>query len=151
MQKGEVILNSTRCFNATVLQCYSEVQAFASFRRKLKYSTSARKDLVIRCARQRPQRSGTPKPGPLNVPSNGSGGQADDEYNFLESNPNHRAGKPTTMDWIYTQAFISWSVWAYMPDYPDIVTSCGMLGASCLGSMVGIEQVPGITFRTCLA
>ncbi|CAK0742831.1 hypothetical protein CVIRNUC_001424 [Coccomyxa viridis] len=89
MLRGEVLLNSTRCSNP---QCRREIQALAFLKRIHRESTSARKELVIRCARQRPQRSTTPKPGPVYVPSNGAGGQSDEESSFLESSPNHRAG-----------------------------------------------------------
>lgn len=108
MLRGELLLNSTRCSNP---QCRREIQALAFLKRIHRESTSARKELVIRCARQRPQRSTTPKPGPVYVPSNGAGGQSDEESSFLESSPNHRAGKPTAITRRHFLAFIPRSVW----------------------------------------
>ena len=143
MLKGELLLNSTSCSNP---QCYREIQPLALFKSKYRDQSSARKALVIRCARQRPQRSTTPKPGPVYVPSNGSEGQPDDENSFLESSPNHRAGKPTMITRTHFPAFIPWSVWEsrHMRRNSPLVTSCCMSGTSHLGCLTANEQVPGM-------
>lgn len=89
MLTGVFSLNSTSCSGLQYV-CPNITRAFIS--RPGTQDSSARGTLIIRCARQRPQRSEKPQKEAGTLPSISSGGNGAVRDSFADTNPGHRAG-----------------------------------------------------------